>query len=155
MSTSPGTLGALANSEDRHSSRHGFLKRFAIERVTWANFCQRIGEGYLPESEVPYHNVAHGADVMNSVHYILDKAGLRRKRGKHPDLGSAEFFGSLVAALIHDFKHPGVNSQYLRKSRDSLSLQYLDDSPLERMHVAEAYMLCARDPDVDIFKNMK
>ena len=63
---------------DRHSAHHGFLKRFSIERATWANFCQKIGEGYLPESEVPYHNVAHGADVMNSVHYILDKAGLRR-----------------------------------------------------------------------------
>ena len=34
------------------------------------------------------------------------------------------------------------------------SLQYLDDSPLERMHVAEAYMLCARNPNVDIFRNM-
>ena len=140
---------------DRHSSRNGFLNRFAIERSTWANFCQCIGEGYFPEREVPYHNAAHGADVMNSVHYILDKAGLRRKRGEHPDLGSAEFFGALVAAMIHDYKHPGVNSQYLRKTRNELSLQYLDDSPLERMHVAEAYMLCAQDPELDIFKNMK
>ena len=140
---------------DRHSTHHGFLKRFMIERATWGNFCEKIGEGYLPETDVPYHNAAHGADVMNSVHYILDKAGLRRKRGDHSDLRSAEFFGSLVAAMIHDYKHPGVNSQFLRNTRHSLSLQYLDDSPLERMHVAEAYMLCASSTDLDIFKNMK
>ena len=41
---------------------------------------------------------------MNSVHYILDFAGLRRRRGKHHELSSAEFFGALLAALIHDYK---------------------------------------------------
>ena len=33
-------------------------------------------------------------------------------------------------------------------------MQYLDQSPLERMHVAEAYMLCANNTHVDIFQNM-
>ena len=79
-----------------------FTKRFNIQRKVWGSFCKSIGEGY--KSENPYHNASHGADVMNSVHYILDFAGLRRRRGKHHELSSAEFFGALLAALIHDYK---------------------------------------------------
>ena len=71
--------------------------------VISGNFCTAIGEGY--KSTNPYHNACHGADVMNSVHYILDYAGLRRSRGlKYNHLSSSEFFGALLAALIHDFK---------------------------------------------------
>ena len=44
---------------------------------------------------------------MNSIHYILDFAGLRKSRGNHLEFSSAEFFGSLLAGLIHDYKHPG------------------------------------------------
>ena len=35
-----------------------------------------------------------------------------------------------------------------------LQLQYLDDSPLERMHVAETFMMCATTPNVNIFNTM-
>ena len=42
----------------------------------------------------------------------------------------------------------------MKKSRHPLCLQYLDESPLERMHVAEAYILCSNNSDVDIFQNM-
>jgi hypothetical protein len=81
---------------------HTFLKRFSISRQMWSQFCTLIGEGYLAEN--PYHNAAHGADVMNSIHYILDFAGLRKARGEHSQFSSAEFFGSLLAGLIHDYK---------------------------------------------------
>ena len=84
------------------SQSHTFLKRFDIQRKVWGAFCASIGDGY--HSENPYHNASHGADVMNSVHYILDFCGLRRQRGKHHELSSAEFFGALLAALIHDYK---------------------------------------------------
>ena len=130
------------------ASSHTFLKRFDIKKNIWATFCTLIGEGYKQSN--PYHNACHGADVMNSVHYILDYAGLRRSRGlKYNDLSSSEFFGALLAALIHDFKHPGLNTTHVKKARHPLNLQYLDDSPLERMHVAEAYMMCA-DPSNNV-----
>jgi hypothetical protein len=138
------------------ASTHSFLKRFDVKRKTWGNFCTAIGNGYKESN--PYHNACHGADVMNSVHYILDYAGLRRSRGiTFTGLSSAEFFGALLGALIHDFKHPGVNTTHIKRTRHPLNLLYLDDSPLERMHIAEAYMMCANsenDKNMNIFANM-
>ena len=54
---------------------------------------------------------------MNSVHYILDFAGLRRRRGKHHELSSAEFFGALLAALIHDYKVKQKQKKEKKKKR--------------------------------------
>ena len=54
---------------------------------------------------------------MNSVHYILDFAGLRRRRGKHHELSSAEFFGALLAALIHDYKVKQKNKKKRKKEK--------------------------------------
>ena len=52
------------------------------------------------------------------------------------------------------FETTGLNTTHVKKSRHPLCLQYLDVSPLERMHVAEAYMLCSHTPSVNIFGGM-
>jgi hypothetical protein len=57
-------------------------------------------------------------------------------------------FGLLMAAAVHDYKHPGVNNSFLMAARNELALRYNDKSVLENFHVAEAF-LAMRAPECD------
>jgi cAMP-specific phosphodiesterase 4 len=61
-----------------------------------------------------------------------------------------EVFAALVAAAIHDFRHPGKNNNFMVKSGSDLAIQFSDSSVLERMHLAEAFFL-AKEPLFNIF----
>ena len=45
---------------------------------------------------------------------------------------------------MHDFKHPGLNNNYLVNSRSEMSILYNDSSVLESMHCAETFKLISR-----------
>lgn len=45
---------------------------------------------------------------------------------------------------MHDFKHPGLNNNYLINSRSEVSITYNDFSVLESMHCAETFKLLSR-----------
>ena len=53
---------------------------------------------------------------------------------------------SFAAAALHDFEHPGVNNDFLIKTRNVLAILYNDASPNENHHVAGAYSLLMSDP---------
>ena len=127
--------------------KHAFLERYNIAPEVFFRYCALIEQGYVHDN--PYHNQFHGADVMNSVHYILEETGLRLGV-----MNSAQFYGAILAALVHDFKHPGYTNKFLIDTRHAISLRYSDDSVLERMHVAEAYAVAAENQDADIFASM-
>lgn len=40
------------------------------------------------------------------------------------DLNEIDILGSLYAAVIHDFKHPGFNNGFMINSKSQLSYQY-------------------------------
>jgi hypothetical protein len=56
-----------------------------------------------------------------------------------------------LAAIMHDYRHPGVNNSFLTKTFDSLSLRYNDQSILENFHSAEAFKVMM-DPKFDLFR---
>ena len=56
----------------------------------------------------PYHNNLHGADVFQSVLYF---SMTYKEIGN--DFTTLDFFSLLFAAYIHDFNHPGVNTNYV------------------------------------------
>ena len=55
-----------------------------------------------------YHNNLHGADVFQTVLYFCGKY-----KDLSGDFSSLEFFSLLLAAYIHDFNHPGLNTSYV------------------------------------------
>ncbi len=61
-------------------------------------------------------------------------------------------FSLILAAVMHDFHHPGVSNAFLIQSEDMLSLMYNDQSVLESFHASESYRVF-RNPDYNIFKN--
>ncbi|ORX71677.1 HD-domain/PDEase-like protein, partial [Anaeromyces robustus] len=77
----------------------------------------------------------HAADVLFMTHYFIVKSGIIKQ------LTSEEIFSILVAAFIHDFKHPGVNNHFLIETSDDLALLYNDQSVLENYHLASSFLL--------------
>ena len=57
----------------------------------------------------------------------------------------------LMAAIMHDYRHPGVNNGYLVRDLDPLALTYNDASVLENFHAAEGFKMML-DQNFDIFK---
>ncbi|OQS05076.1 cAMP-specific 3',5'-cyclic phosphodiesterase [Thraustotheca clavata] len=128
---------------------HRFYDHVKVDPIALKNFLLSIDEGYLRN---PYHNAFHAADVINSVNYLissLNNGYIRNLLTEH------EFFAALIAAAVHDFRHPGRSNNFIIKARDRLALQYSDKSVLENMHLAESFMLAQENPNCDIWAHMK
>lgn len=48
----------------------------------------------------------------------------------------------ILASLVHDYKHFGVNNMFLINSHSKLAIRYNDKSVLESYHVAETFKVC-------------
>lgn len=127
---------------------HELHEEFRIDRIVLRNFLFMLDEGYLAN---PYHNSSHAADVVNSVNYLITSLSDGQIRDS---LTNLEFYAALIAAAIHDFRHPGKSNNYLIKAKHDLAVQYNDRSILESMHVAETFFIM-RNPLCDIFGRMK
>jgi len=91
-------------------------------------------------------------------------------------LTSLEVMAALIAAMIHDYAHPGVNNNFLIKIEHPLALRYNDrfaftsfsfssffflshflvgflSSVLENYHVSEAFRLM-KTPDMNFIINL-
>ncbi|KAK9867080.1 hypothetical protein WJX84_007142 [Apatococcus fuscideae] len=59
-----------------------------------------------------------------------------------------------LAAICHDFEHPGVNNDFLIKTGNRKALMYNDISPLENHHVSASFMVAADKRQANIFQGM-
>ena len=53
--------------------------------------------------------------------------------------------------MCHDFKHPGVNNNFLKLTKDKLAIRYNDINILENMHISQTFKLINKYPECDIF----
>ena len=70
-------------------------------------FAVQIEEGYPVGM---YHCKAHAADVSNRMAALLTKTGISESTRKN---NSVLMLASVVAAFIHDYKHPQVSNNFL------------------------------------------
>jgi hypothetical protein len=119
---------------------------FDIEPKVFQTFAHKVAKGY---KDVPYHNALHAADVVHSSHLFLRMAELPQRAS----LSNIHIAGFLVAALIHDYKHPGLNNSFLEKSGNKLAILYNDISILENYHVSSAFKLM-QNPLYNIFEGL-
>merc|ERR1712238_629403 len=110
-----------------------FLSKLSISEDTLVEFLVAIESRY--NSDVSYHNEVHAADVVQSLHTLLQMGGKK--------LASTEWelFSVLIAAVCHDVGHSGLNNNFHINSRSELALLYNDQSPLENMHAAATFQL--------------
>ncbi|KAH3767345.1 3'5'-cyclic nucleotide phosphodiesterase [Pelomyxa schiedti] len=119
--------------------QYGLCEKLLIEREKVENFLNKISLGYFDN---PYHCVLHAADVAQALHIFLRALGL----GMFTDL---EVFAGVIACAVHDYKHPGVNNNFLQTTFDRIAVRYNGVSILENMHVAEAFKLLIGSPETN------
>eukprot|EP00727_Mastigamoeba_balamuthi_P000813 m51a1_g10729 putative 3 5 -cyclic nucleotide phosphodiesterase family protein (836) ;mRNA; f:277251-280300 len=86
-----------------------------------------------------YHNAFHAMDVLQALTVLLGECKDRMKFTKE------ELFAAILAATVHDYKHPGVNNTFLTTTFDPLALRYNAVSVLESMHAADSATLLHTD----------
>ena len=83
------------------------LAKFKIVPARFLPFITRLEDRYRPESAVAYHNSQHAADVLQTVHALLNADALKNV------FSDIEILAVLFASAIHDADHPGLINQYL------------------------------------------
>lgn len=132
--TGKGLIWALSES--------GRIEDQADFRSKYLHFFHELD---LLHEDVPYHNVAHAADVLNTVGWfnVMDYY-LKR-------MSALDRVLSMASAAMHDVAHPGVSNAFLEKTRADLALRYNDKSILENMHVSLGFEIMARNKSCDWF----
>ncbi|CAF0822980.1 unnamed protein product [Rotaria sp. Silwood1] len=120
------------------------LRTYAIEPHTLISYLLTLEDHY---QQVPYHNKAHGADVCQSMHVLLNASALD---GVFTEL---EIMAAIFASAVHDVDHPGVTNQFLINTKNDLALMYNDESVLENHHLAVAFKLLQAD-ERNIFSHL-
>eukprot|EP01065_Artemidia_motanka_P041352 TRINITY_DN5352_c0_g1_i5.p1 TRINITY_DN5352_c0_g1~~TRINITY_DN5352_c0_g1_i5.p1 ORF type:complete len:803 (+),score=119.94 TRINITY_DN5352_c0_g1_i5:1028-3436(+) len=94
-------------------------------------FLMRIQQGYHADN--PYHNDIHAADVLQTLHWMLNTSGIADV------LSDVDLLAVIVAAAVHDYDHPGVNNGFLVSTQHDFALQFNDQSVLENYHTQHAF----------------
>ncbi|XP_025407345.1 calcium/calmodulin-dependent 3',5'-cyclic nucleotide phosphodiesterase 1A-like isoform X3 [Sipha flava] len=127
-------------------NRYGIFQKFKVPSVVMENFLSRIEEGYSRHKN-PYHNNLHGADVAQTVHYMLCQTGLMNW------LNDLEIFAMLIAAITHDFEHTGTTNNFHVMSGTEIALLYNDRAVLENYHISSTFRIL-KDEDCNILQNL-
>eukprot|EP00195_Chlamydomonas_chlamydogama_P006345 CAMPEP_0202897216 /NCGR_PEP_ID=MMETSP1392-20130828/6039_1 /ASSEMBLY_ACC=CAM_ASM_000868 /TAXON_ID=225041 /ORGANISM="Chlamydomonas chlamydogama, Strain SAG 11-48b" /LENGTH=1191 /DNA_ID=CAMNT_0049582803 /DNA_START=21 /DNA_END=3596 /DNA_ORIENTATION=- len=129
--------------------RSGVLDRLPFDERRLARFLLKLEDGY--DTDNPYHNRIHAADVVRTLHVISTRGGVLRSAHCLGDPGVV--LGTYLAAAIHDYQHKGVNNAFLVRVSDPLALLYNDASPMENHHVAATFMLM-NEPQYNFLEKM-
>ena len=99
-------------------------------------FLSVLSDGY--DGKTPFHNPEHIMDTVQASHYIYKIGGMEGF------LSLQDIAVGIIAAFIHDYEHPGVNNQFLIRTKHPKAIRYSDVSPLENHHVAAVFKLWSR-----------
>lgn len=113
----------------------GLFDEFDIAKDKFYMFMFEIQAGYRNAN--PYHNSLHGADIGQAVFFLLHTGGLVHMH----QLSKLEVMAALLAAIIHDFKHPGVNNNFCIRNSMEVAIMSNDASVLENFHVSQAFVI--------------
>jgi len=118
-----------------------------IDESAFVAFINRIRNGYVNN---PYHNDIHATDVLQMCHYLINQCKVK-EIAKLTDLDVAALY---LAAIVHDYRHPGVTNGFLINTDNELAIAYNDKSVLENFHVSEAYKLIIKNDTYNLFKDL-
>jgi cAMP-specific phosphodiesterase 4/calcium/calmodulin-dependent 3',5'-cyclic nucleotide phosphodiesterase len=129
---------------------HGLPEFFQMDHQKLEQFMMIIEQGYPVRNQ--YHNRAHAASVLHVMHSLLCHGGVLEASGTAA-MGVDDkerqqkvvMLAALLAAVVHDFEHEGVNNDFLVKTGSKKAMRYNDRSPNENHHVAAAWGVLQRE----------
>ena len=108
-------------------------------------FLTEVSNNY---QKVPYHNFTHAFTLVHFAYWMVKNIKVDEFLIKD------DILSIVVACIIHDINHPGVNNAYLWKTGDDLAILYNDASVLENMHVSLFYQILKKNNgEFNIFDN--
>ena len=117
-----------------------------VNQAKYDNWVEKIGKGYIRNNS--YHHDLHAADTAHTS-YIYLRYGLIHEIAK---LDTSMIFAVTMSCICHDYKHPGVNNNYLIETDNDIAINYNDISVLENMHISEAFKLMHTNPNFNVFE---
>ncbi|TPX50127.1 hypothetical protein SeLEV6574_g01087 [Synchytrium endobioticum] len=114
----------------------GFFDHFSLPRDKFKNFAAAIEAGY--RADLPYHNSTHATDVLHCMYYLSSQESVSKLTTE------LDLMAMLVAAMVHDFEHPGLNNNFLINTADARAILYNDKSVLENHHAAASFAILGR-----------
>ncbi|MES1911147.1 MAG: hypothetical protein MHM6MM_003630 [Cercozoa sp. M6MM] len=88
----------------------------------------------------PYHNSTHAADVAHKSMLLLRQIEVP----VHP----LDALAVLLAAICHDYAHPGTTNDFLIETEHEVALTYNDQSVLENFSAAQVFRLMRAQPQI-------
>lgn len=122
------------------------LAKFSIAPETLRELFRCVHNGYR---ENTYHNFQHAMDVSQFTFALWSNSP--EIRAKFDD---CDMLACVLLGLAHDMDHPGVNNNFLIKTRDPIAILYNDRSVLENSHAASLFYLLMTRPDANILKTL-
>ena len=119
-----------------------------IKLEKFNNWCKKIASGYNRKN--PYHNDLHAADVTQTSYIHLTYGKIQEKT----NFNKISLCSIILSSICHDFKHPGVNNNFLMETKNKLAFRYNDLSILENMHIAQTFKLINEFQECNIFSGL-
>ena len=116
-----------------------------IKQKKFANWSKKIAAGYSRLN--PYHTDLHGADVTQTCFISLLQDSVK----EIAKVDNIDICSLILSCMCHDFKHFGLNNNFLKLTKHKLAIRYNDISILENMHISETFKLINSNPDCNIF----
>ncbi|PVD38072.1 hypothetical protein C0Q70_00683 [Pomacea canaliculata] len=126
--------------------KYDLITKFKINTQVLDSFLFALEAGYS-KFRNPYHNLIHGADVAQTVHFVLSQSHLAHW------LTDLEVFATIIAALIHDYEHTGTTNNFHISTASEVALLYNDRAVLENHHISAAFRML-REDDTNIASNL-
>uniref|UniRef100_A0A061RAD0 3 5-cyclic nucleotide phosphodiesterase n=1 Tax=Tetraselmis sp. GSL018 TaxID=582737 RepID=A0A061RAD0_9CHLO len=128
IANSPSPLAAVFK-QSLHAL--GLVSRIPSEaNAPLMRYVLAIEDGY---PDTLYHCKLHAADVVHRLATILKRSGIAAALEED---NWATSLAMLIAAVVHDYKHPQVTNNFLVYQEAEIAIQYND------LSVAENYALC-------------
>merc|ERR1719410_638142 len=119
------------DDDDSNNEEENPLKNLSVKKLFY--FLRAIENDY--NSENIYHNSMHAADVLQSVHALIQMTREQNSKALF-EFSQLDVFMILVAAACHDVDHPGLNNNYQINAKTEIALLYNNVSVLENHHAA-------------------
>jgi len=137
----------------------GLVDHFCLDQQKLSRFFEHIECGY--DNGNPYHNRAHAASVMHTMHALLQHGELAQavagSSGGSDDAEEGgcqiETMACLLAAAMHDYEHLGLSNDFLIRTNHERALAHNDQHVNEHHHSAGAFAVMMR-PECNFLTGM-
>mmetsp|Transcript_7379 Transcript_7379/g.20836 ORF Transcript_7379/g.20836 Transcript_7379/m.20836 type:complete len:1000 (-) Transcript_7379:364-3363(-) len=127
-----------------HVVRQDFTKKFL-------RYSAVIQQGYPQEL---YHCANHACDVTNRFISLLSKTGLATFESERKGMQACLVISGITSALIHDYKHPQVNNQFLSETGADMAVEFNDQAVAENYSVKQGLLLL-QNRELNFIENWK